>query len=765
MTEPRPAPEEALRGTPSRSRRPGSLALAFSALVLVAGAISVYSYSRLVMAVEDLNNIVVVAASGQEIEEAMQGIEHLALLGATEESSTARDELALRWGRVDTALGTLQTAVGSRRGQTALVSLERLVQSLEEKVAQVLAQAKRGEKARFSEDIEAIKRIAQYITTECSTLIRDDLGYFSQVQATIRNRTAQTALIIIVSVVAVLLLSLVGQAVVFSARIREMRESHAQRDRLMDALSAKGRDLERQIEERTRAEEALRQSEAQIASLFDSLHDAVVATDQRGCITRVNPVAREWLKQADRIAARAEVGEVLRLRERERERERSSETAEIVRSVLDRGTPYVSTSPLFLVRDGQPDLPVSASISDIRGQTGELVGCVIVLRDVSQALAMQERTQHAAKMEAIGQLAGGVAHDFNNLLTGITGYSELLLGGLDPDGPEADYARQIKQIGGRAAEMVRHLLGFARRGKIQIVAVDLHAIIDEVVALLQHSVDKRISLRRSLDASVAWVTGDPTQLQNAILNLALNARDAMPEGGELVLATRNEPLGATDGVTVEVRDTGCGIPPELLARIFEPFFTTKEQGKGTGLGLAAVYGCVQSHNGEIGVESTPGRGSVFRIRLPVTEKRGGVVRPSSAPVTPSPSRGIALLVDDEEIVRSVVARNLGKLGFEVMSIGDAHRALVWASERIGKIDLVLLDMTMPKMSGAELFRALRAKDPQVHILLVSGYTANPDVPLLLETGHARFLGKPFQLEDLAREIELLFARDPAAPAH
>jgi PAS domain S-box-containing protein len=714
------------------------------------------------MAIEDLNDIVVVAASGQAIEEATHGIDHLALLGATEESSAPRVELDVRWRRMDGALKTLQGTVTSRRGQTALVSLERLVRSLRERVALVLSEANQGEKVRFTKDIEAITGITQYIATECSTLIRDDLSYFSQVQATIRNRTAETALIIIVSVVAVLVLSLVGQAVVFSARLREMRENQAQRDRLMEALAAKGQDLERQIEERTRAEEALRQSEAHIASLFDSLHDAVVATDRHGIITRVNPVARGWLGQADPgeagVEARPDVGELLRLRGRDL----PVETAEMVRSVLDHGAPYVSSTPLFLIRKDQSDLPVSASISAIRGQTGDLVGCVIVLRDVSQALAMQERTQHAAKMEAVGQLAGGVAHDFNNLLTGINGYAEMVLSGLDPGSPEADYTRQIQQIGGRAAEMVSHLLGFARRGKVQIVAVDLHAIIDEVVALLQHSVDKRIVLRRDLAAGNPWVTGDPTQLQNAILNLALNARDAMPDGGELVLATRSELFGGAEGITIEVRDTGHGIPPEIRDRIFEPFFTTKEQGKGTGLGLAAVYGCVQSHNGEVQVESSPGHGTLFRIHLAVTEQRSDVVQPHAVPMGEAGPRGPALVVDDEEIVRSVVARNLTKLGFQVLSTGDPHQALAWTAERIGKLDLVLLDMTMPKMSGAELFHLIRAKDPRVRILLVSGYALNPEVPPLLESGRARFLPKPFQLEDLARELNLLFARTPAA---
>ncbi len=754
-------PEGAPQARPRRPLRPGVLAIAFSLLLIAAGTISVHSYFRMTMAVESLNDIVSVAASAREIQSATRDIDHVTMLCVTDQSERSQAELDARWARVDAALKALGQRIVSREGRTALLSIERLTVTLRERVASILSHADQGGEVRFTKELQGIARIARYIGNDCSALVDEDLGYFSQVQATIRDRTKQTAFIIIVSVAAVLVLSLVGQAVVFSQRMREIRQNQEQRERLLDALSAKGRDLERQVEERTRAEAALRQSEAQITSLFDSISDAVVATDQRGTITRVNPVARQWLGEMVRAGAGVQVKEVLELQGRDQ----PAETAEIVGAVLATGTPYVSASPLMLVRPNQLELPVSASVSSIRSQAGEPAGCVIVLRDVSAALAMQERTQHAAKMQAIGQLAGGVAHDFNNLLTGIIGNAELLRFDLKPQSPEAELAAQIQHISERAAQLVRHLMGFARRGQLQIAHVNLHTILDEVTALLRHSVDKRIRLVQDMTATNPWISGDPSQLQSALLNLGLNARDAMPRGGEIVMKTYNEPYGGTDGIAIEVRDTGCGIPPELLGRIFEPFFTTKELGKGTGLGLASVYGCVKSHNGDIEVESTPGRGTTFRIRLPVREPGAVVAEPGVKKDEPVLRGGLALVVDDEEMILSVATKNLVKLGFEVVAIGEPNQALAWVAERPGSIDLVLLDMTMPAMNGAEVFRAIRALDPDIPILLMSGYTTNPDVPELLQTGRARFLAKPFRAEELAKEARLLVGQAQVRRAH
>jgi PAS domain S-box-containing protein len=750
MSEDRHNPKD----SDARFRRPGRVALAFSALYLLAGTVSMLSYFRMTAAVKDLNKVVAIAVSAREIEQATRGIDHVVLGCVMDESGRSRADLDARWQRIDVELEGLQNMIVSRQGQTALLSLRRLTATLREKVAFVLSLAHRDQGNRFSKDFEDIAQLSRYIASESDKIIDADLERFAEVQTTIRSRATQTAFVVIVSVVVVLVLSMVGQAVAFSGRIREMRENHAQQGRLLDALAAKGRDLEGQVEERTRAEAALRQSEAHVTSLLNSIHDAVVATDQQGHLTLVNPVARAWLGHDAGIAVGTAVENILSFRDSAPE----PGTAEMVRQVLDSGTPYVSTSPLHLIRPNQPDLPVSASISSIRSPAGQPVGCVIVLRDVSQALAIQERTQHAAKMEAIGQLAGGVAHDFNNLLTGINGNAELLQASLGPGSPEGELAAGIQKTGERAAELVRHLLGFARRGRIQVSMVSLHAIVEEVMTLLRHSVDKRIALVAKPEATKPWVKGDASQIQNALLNLGLNARDAMPEGGALTILTRDEAYAGGEGIVIEVRDTGQGMPPEVLRRIFEPFFTTKEQGKGTGLGLASVYGCVQSHGGDIQVESTVGRGSLFRIRLPVAEKPSAPTESTMGMAHRFSHKGLVMVVDDEEMVRSVQIRCLEKLGFAVIATGDVHQALAWATERAGKIDLVCLDLTMPGMSGAEVFRAIRAVDPKVPILLISGYTANPEVPSLLETGAARFLAKPFRLDDLANEIKVLLSQ-------
>jgi signal transduction histidine kinase/CheY-like chemotaxis protein len=705
-------------------------------------------------AVEDLNDIVAVAASAQDIKQATLDLDQLALACVLDDSNRPREALRLRWVQTDAALSRLRGLVLSRSGQAAMLALERLIQALREETSIVLSLEAQHKQVQFTKHIEGVSRIARYVASECDTLVTDDLSYFSQVQVTIRRRTTQTALTIILSVAVVLVLSLIGQAVVFSARIREIRDNDAQKERLLGALSAKGKDLERQIEERTRVELALRQSEAHITSLFDSIRDAVVATDDRGAITRLNPVAREWIGELDRGNTVVSVHDALQLSLRAHPGEKS----EIVREVLSTGIPYISASPFTLVRDNRPDLAVSASISPLRSEAGKLIGCVIVLRDVSEALAIQERTEHAARMQAIGQLAGGVAHDFNNLLTGIVGYAELLQHSVPPHSEQSDLTLQIQRISTRAAELVRRLLDFARRGQIQREGVNVHTIIEEVVALLSHSVDKRIRLVHKLEASKPWVTGDTTQLQNAILNLCLNARDAMPDGGELSINTRNEQNGGTSCILLQVSDTGHGIAPELLGRIFEPFFTTKEQGKGTGLGLASVYGCVQSHQGDIHVESAPGRGSIFSVRLPVTEAGNAVHNSVSGKQERIPLRGLALVVDDEEMVRTVAQRHLVRLGFKVLATGYVHEALAWVKEQSGQIALVLLDVTMPQMSGTEVFRSIRDLDARIPILLVSGYTANPEVQDLLQTGPSRFLAKPFRFEELHGEIQLLLGK-------
>jgi signal transduction histidine kinase/CheY-like chemotaxis protein len=372
---------------------------------------------------------------------------------------------------------------------------------------------------------------------------------------------------------------------------------------------------------------------------------------------------------------------------------------------------------------------------------------------------LRERLRCSEKFEAIGHLAGGVAHDFNNQLTAILGFAETLeeisVGEL-----QKQFAENIVRCCQRSADLTRNLLAFARKGSVLSEPVDLHQIILEVVNLLKHSLDKRILLHTRLEAEPAVVMGDPTQLQNAFMNMAINARDAMPEGGSLAFATRvvaldparcrKMPYEIQPGVYLEatIADTGVGMAPETIRHIFEPFFTTKDLGKGTGLGLASVYGTVKQHQGHIEAESTPGKGSCFRVYLPFCD----LSVPAPAPEAAPRGNGHILFVDDEAIVAEVARGLLDTLHYQVTVCRDGVEAVEVYGTAWPTVDLVILDMVMPRMGGKDTFLALRGINPQVKVLLVSGYSIEGEAQMLLQEGAKGFLQKPFRRADLAQAV-------------
>lgn len=378
-------------------------------------------------------------------------------------------------------------------------------------------------------------------------------------------------------------------------------------------------------------------------------------------------------------------------------------------------------------------------------QDGRPAGVEGIARDISERRALEERVQQAQKMDAIGVLAGGIAHDFNNLLTGILGYAYLLQSepGLSPGAAEA--VDVIVQSGQRAAQLTAQLLGFARRGKRQNVPVDLHATVREVVALLGRTIDKRIRIRTSLRAPDPHVMGDPSQIYQLILNLCLNARDAMPSGGDLSISTREQ----GENAVLAVADTGTGMTPEVRARIFEPFFTTKAPDKGTGMGLAMVYGIAKNHGGMVYVDTEVGKGSVFHVVLPLCTARAAPRRDAGAVST---GTGRILIIDDEDVVRRVLTKMLEGLGYDVVSAGDTAQAIRYYSAHHQEIDLVILDMMMPKMSGAECFRAIKAANPDVRAVFSSGYSPDADAVSSLKEETVEFLQKPYNVEQLAGVI-------------
>jgi len=377
-----------------------------------------------------------------------------------------------------------------------------------------------------------------------------------------------------------------------------------------------------------------------------------------------------------------------------------------------------------------------------------VVRVVTVIRDVTEVVRAQERLLQTEKLDALGRLASGVAHDFNNQLAAVLGYAELLSSRVT-DPQLREYASLIMQIARRSADLTEKLLAFGRKGRAQSVPVDVHELIHEVVAILGRTIDPRVTIRLQLRAARAVVIGDPSPLQSALLNLALNARDAMPEGGDLTFATDGVQLEAGAGLRVRVVDTGVGMSEEVRRRLFEPFFTTKGPGRGTGMGLPAVYGTISDHHGTVHVESGPGRGATFTLLLPLADD--GIAAAGPAPVPPTVrGRGHVLIADDTPAVLRVVGDVLEALGYRVTACADGVAALARYREGWRAVDLVLLDVTMPGLDGPGALAEMRRINPAVRAVLASGHPPGPAEQRLIDDLGVGFLQKPFSMAELSR---------------
>ncbi len=388
---------------------------------------------------------------------------------------------------------------------------------------------------------------------------------------------------------------------------------------------------------------------------------------------------------------------------------------------------------------------------------------VAITRDLTVMRELEDKLRQGQKLEALGQLAGGVAHDFNNMLAAIIGSAEIIAIRAT-DERIMRYNSTIISAAERASQLTRKLLSFARKGKILSSPVDLHQLLRETVGLLERTIDPRVVISLRLEAPSAAVVGDPAQVQNALLNLCLNARDAMPQGGSLILATRivslegeacrvgSVVLDAGEYVQIAVSDTGTGIAATDLNRIFDPFFTTKEVGKGTGLGLASVYGTMVSHKGAVTVVSDVGRGTTFNLYFPCgTAQADELPREQDKPT----GKGLVLVIDDEDMVRTAMAMQLEDLGYTPMPAGNVEEAEISFRSRHSELVAVLLDVVMPRVSGVDVAARLRGIDPQIPIILVSGFPRNAEVKQLIEMGVAGFLQKPFRQAELAQALARL----------
>lgn len=449
----------------------------------------------------------------------------------------------------------------------------------------------------------------------------------------------------------------------------------------------------------------------------------------------------------------------------------SPDTAAKMKHITERlretGKPENVTDYDVICKDGS-NVSLELSVSLRKDQDGLPMGYRGVLRDVSERKQTEEekhklenQLQQASKMESIGTLAGGIAHDFNNILMGIQGNASLMLLKIESDHPNYEKIKNIEKYVQNGTELTKQLLGFARRGKYLIKATDLNEIIEKSSSLFART-KKEIRVHTELSEDLWSAEVDRGQIEQVLLNLYVNAWQAMSTGGDLYLQTENiildrsylKPYKVEPGryVKISVSDTGVGIDKETQERIFEPFFTTKEMGRGTGLGLASVYGIIKSHGGYINVYSEKEKGTVFTIYLPASEKAAHK-EIESGPAAIIKGSGTILLIDDEEMILDVGIELLEELGYTVKSAMSGAEAIdVFKGER-GKIDLIIMDMIMPGMGGGETFDRLKEIDPDIKVLLSSGYSINGQATKILRRGCDGFIQKPFNMNQLAEKVQ------------
>jgi len=417
----------------------------------------------------------------------------------------------------------------------------------------------------------------------------------------------------------------------------------------------------------------------------------------------------------------------------------------------------------YIRKDGQIRY-FSGSAAPLLDEQGQVVGTMGIARDITEHKKLEEQVLQAQKMDSIGNLAGGIAHDFNNLLGGILGYASYVKKKMSPKDPLYHSVKNIERSAQQAAELTKQLLGFARRGKNQVKPINCNALIQDLIQFLGRTIDKRVTLEVELDAHLNLIEGDETQLEQSLINICLNARDAMPSGGTLKIVTTNQTppqidhikqRGRKEGdyIKITLSDTGTGMTPEVQSQIFEPFFTTKEPGRGTGLGLSMVYGIIQNHGGYIDLKSEPGQGTSFELYLPaIPDVMIEEIPPLSQGQIAHTGSETILVVDDEEIIRQLGADILEDEGYKVLMASRGEEAIQIYQENREDIALVVLDVVMPGLGGKETFLKLKNINPKIKVLLSSGYSTNEEVGGILKEGVGGFVQKPYRDEELIGKV-------------
>ncbi len=560
------------------------------------------------------------------------------------------------------------------------------------------------------------------------------------------------------------ILTLLSYLAVVGVTAQVLAATVAERQRFNDALVWQRDHLELLVAERTQSlrqrEASLRASETHLRITLDSIGDGVITTDIASRVQRMNPVAERLTGWSLAEARDRNLSDVCRVLDGQTRTAAGDPAAEAIAS----GTLVeLDTHCVLVARDGA-EYQISSSGAPMRDAEGQLVGAVLVFRDVTEEREMREQLIHSQKMQAIGQLAGGIAHDFNNMLSAVVGAVELV----DIQIADNPALSKLTQLAIESAERASHLtvklLAFARKTPLAMTTVDVHEVLGETVALLENTIDPRIGISTDLSAEASLIRGDTAPLQSAFLNLGINAAQSMADGGQLDIRSRVIELSRSDcqaspfplepGPHIEITfsDSGSGIAPENMTRIFEPFFTTKAAGEGTGLGLAAVYGTMQNHQGAITAASTVGVGTTMTVLLPVA---GDVSRPdlvAHSTAAACMGSGRILLVEDEAAMRLTTRATLESLGYQVVVAEDGNRGLAIFEREPRAFDLVIIDIIMPGMNGRDCFAAMRAHDPDIPMIACSGFAKDDDIESMQSDGLKGFLRKPFRRQELAQLV-------------
>ena len=518
------------------------------------------------------------------------------------------------------------------------------------------------------------------------------------------------------------------------------------------ALRERVRYLEEMEKEFVALARALKDSEERYRLLVEKILDGIFIA-QDDLVKFPNPSMTDLLGYAAKELGAVPLAELIRPEDRERvlARYRRILAGENLRGTLSFGA----------LRKGGDGFQAEVRAVPIAWEERPAVLCL--LRDVTRQVQLESQLQYAKKMEAVGTLAGGIAHDFNNHLQGISGYIQLLMMRGDRDRTEQGWLLQIERSVQRAAALTKQLLIFSRREESRLEPLELNEVVRQAQKTLARTIPESIAAELRLSADLRSIDGDAVQLEHVLFNLGINAKDAMPNGGKIVIGTRNVRLdeafcrshvGVKPGAYVELSftDTGHGMDRDTLERIFEPFYTTKGVGSGIGLGLAIVYGIVQSHRGIILCESSPAAGTTFRIYLPVQERAGAAPEKEARKKADYRGAETIIIVDDEPDILDIGQNTLEQFGYTVLMARSGEEAVEAYSTRGREIDLVILDLGMPGMGGERCLQELLKMNPSVKVLIASGYAATQTVQGILEAGATGFMAKPYRLEDMLKKV-------------